>query len=85
MNRKADFLQNESIRIMDRIESIGIVSCDAQVVICLQQDADSFIWSSLCHCIPKPHLLPHLNPDWFYLSGTGLHTLFWKKEAIKRV
>jgi len=22
--------------------------------------------------IPKPdHLLPHLNPDWFYLSGTG--------------
>jgi len=30
------------------------------------------IWSSWCHCIPKPHnLLPHLNPDWFYLSGTG--------------
>ena len=29
------------------------------------------IWSSWCHCIPKPHhLLPHLNPDWFYLSGT---------------
>ena len=24
--------------------------------------------------IPKPHhLLHHLNPDWFYLSGTGLH------------
>jgi len=23
--------------------------------------------------IPKSHhLLPHLNPDWFYLSGTGL-------------
>jgi len=23
--------------------------------------------------IPIPHhLLPHLNPDWFYLSGTGL-------------
>jgi len=22
---------------------------------------------------PKPHhLLPHLNPDWFYLPGTGL-------------
>jgi len=28
------------------------------------------------HCIPKPHhLLPHLNPDWFYLSGTGLPRL----------
>jgi len=26
------------------------------------------IWFSLCHCIPKPHhLLPHFNPDWFYL------------------
>ena len=23
--------------------------------------------------IPEPyHLLPHLNPDWFYFSGTGL-------------
>jgi len=27
---------------------------------------------------PKPHhLLPHLNPDWFYLSDTGLLRLFW--------
>ena len=35
--------------------------------------------------IPKPyHLLPHLNLDWFYLSGTGLPILSWK-EAIKRV
>ena len=26
--------------------------------------------------IPKPcHLLPHLNPDWFFLSGTGLTRL----------
>jgi len=30
--------------------------------------------------IPKPHrLLPQLNPDWFYLSGTGLPRLFWKR------
>ena len=31
--------------------------------------------------IPKPHyLLPHLNPGWFYLSGTsnGLSRLSWK-------
>jgi len=28
--------------------------------------------------IPKPQcLLPHLNPDWFYLSGTGLPRLSW--------
>ena len=36
-------------------------------------------WSSWYHCIPKPHhLLPHLNPDWFYLSGAGLPRLVWK-------
>jgi len=30
-------------------------------------------------CIPEPHhLLPHLNPEWFYLSGTGLPRLSWK-------
>ena len=29
--------------------------------------------------ISKPHnLLPHLNPDWFNLSGTGLPRLSWK-------
>ena len=28
--------------------------------------------------VPKPHhLLPQLNPDWFYLSGTGLPRLSW--------
>ena len=38
------------------------------------------IRSSWCHCIPKPrHLLPHLNPDWVYLSGSGLARLFWKR------
>ena len=30
--------------------------------------------------ITKPHhLLPHLNPDWFYLSGIGLPRLSWKR------
>jgi len=39
------------------------------------------LWSSWCHVIPKPHrLLPHLNPDWFYLSGTtGLPRLSRKR------
>ena len=38
------------------------------------------IWSSWCHCMPKPrHLLPHLNPNWFYLSGTGSPRLSWKR------
>ena len=34
------------------------------------------IWSGWCHCFPKPHnALPHLNPDCFYISGTGLQLL----------
>ena len=36
--------------------------------------------------IPKPrHLLPHLNPDWFYLYGAGLPRFFSGKEAVKQV
>jgi len=34
--------------------------------------------------IPKPHrLLPHLNLDWFYVSGTGLPRLSWKRGRYK--
>ena len=30
----------------------------------------------------KPHhLLPHLNPHWFYLSGIGLPRLSWKRGS----
>ena len=39
-----------------------------------------WIWSSWWHCFPKlHHLLSHLSPDWFYLSGTSLPRLCWKK------
>ena len=39
------------------------------------------IWSSWCRCHPKtiPSPIPHLNPDWFYLSGTSLPRLSWKR------
>ena len=38
------------------------------------------IWSSWCHCIPKPHhLLLHLNPDWFYFSGTCFQVVVEKR------
>ena len=34
--------------------------------------------------IPKPHhLLPHINPDWFYFSATGLPSCPGK-EAVKK-
>jgi len=29
--------------------------------------------------LKTPSSLVHLNPDWFYLSGTGLHMLSWKR------
>ena len=35
------------------------------------------IWSQLMPLHTKPQ--PHLNPDWFYLSGTGLPRLSWKR------
>jgi len=42
------------------------------VVICLERGADCLHVVGPDDAIPKPHnLLPHLNPDWFYLSGSG--------------
>ena len=50
------------------------------MVICLEQGADCLHMVQLMPLHPKPHhLLPHLNPDWFYLSGTGLPRLSWKR------
>ena len=45
---------------------VGVVSvCSEVQIVC--------ICSSWCHCFPKPyHPLLHLNPDWFYISDTGL-------------
>jgi len=50
------------------------------VVICLEQGADCFSYGPAdASAIPKPHhLLPRLNPDWFYFSGCP------RKEAVKR-
>ena len=52
------------------------------VVICLERDTDCL------HNGPADatasqnphHLLPRLNPDWFYLSHTGLPRLSWKRD-----
>ena len=38
------------------------------------------IWSSWCHRHPQtPSSLASFIPDWFYLSGTGLPRLSWKR------
>jgi len=48
------------------------------VVICLERGADCLYMVQHMPVSPKPHhLLPRLNPDWFYLSGTGLPRLSW--------
>ena len=34
---------------------------------------------------PPHHLLPHLHPDWFHLSGAGLPRLSWKRGRLTGV
>jgi len=51
------------------------------VVICLERGADCLHMVQLMPLHPQTHhLLPHLNPDWFYFSGTGLASLSWKRD-----
>ena len=56
------------------IQPVKIEWWGGGVVICLERDG---------YCLqlmPKPHrLLPSLNPDWFYLSGTSIPRLSWKR------
>jgi len=62
--------QEESTRPV-KIERWGV-----GVVICLERGADCLHMVELMPLHPKTHLvLPHLNPDWFYLSDTGLPRL----------
>jgi len=50
------------------------------VLICLNRGADCLhIWSDATAIAKPHHLLPHLRPDWFYLSGTHLARLSWKR------
>ena len=48
------------------------------VDICLERGADCLHMVQLMPLHPH-HLLPHLNPDWFYLSCTGLPRLSGKR------
>ena len=42
------------------------------MVICLEQGADLHM-AQLMDAVATHCLLLQLNPDWFYLSGTGSH------------
>ena len=47
------------------------------MVICLERGA---VFLHIARLMSL-HLLPHLNPDWFYLSVTGLARLSWKRAS----
>ena len=51
------------------------------MVMCLQRGAESLHIFQLIPVHPKTplSLLHHLHPDWFYLSGTELLRLSWKR------
>ena len=52
------------------------------VVICLDWGAGCLHMVQLMPLPSQiPSFLPHLNPDWFYLSGTGLPRLSWVKQV----
>ena len=66
------------------IRPIKIVWWGVGMVVCLERGADCLHMVQLMSLPSKKprHLLPRINPDWFYLSHTGLPRLSWKK-AIK--
>ena len=43
-------------------------------------EVQTCIWSSWCHCLSLS--LASVNPDWFYLSGTGSPGLFHTKSHL---
>ena len=66
--------------VMKSIQRVKIEWWAVGVVICLGRGAGYLHMVQLMPLHPKPHrLLRHLNPDWFYLSGTGLCRLSWKR------
>jgi len=71
--------------IRKSIRPVRIERWSVGVVICLERGALQTVclWSRWCHCIPKPHhLLPHLNPDWFYLSRYWLTQIVLESRPL---
>ena len=54
------------------------------VVICLEQGADCLHMVQLMPLHPKKthHILPHLNPDWFYISADRLTQAVLEKRPL---
>ena len=66
--------------IRKSIQPVEIEWWGVGVVICLQQGADCLHMVQLMPLLSQnASLFPHFNPDWFYLSSTGLSRLSWKR------
>jgi len=66
------------------MRSVKIERWGVGVVICLEQGADCLHMVQLMPLPSENLLLPHLNPDRFYLTGTSLPRLSGI-EAVKQV
>ena len=67
--------------IRKNLRSVKVEWWGVGVVICLDRCILFAYGLAYATASPKPHLLLlHLNPDWFYLSGTGLPRLSWKRN-----
>jgi len=66
-----------------RQESIRLVKMSDEGLVWLSAGARCRLFAcglADATAIPKlQHLLPHLNPDWFYLSSTSLPRWSWKR------
>ena len=69
----------------DYLSCCSLVSCNVykwKASFCSVVEMDSHMYTVYCcshHLVKFLYLFPHFNPDWFYLSSTGLSRLSWKR------
>ena len=73
-----NLLQHCWLGARNSIRPVKIDRWGVGVVICREQGADCLHMVQLTS-LPSQNPIPRLNPDWFYLSGTGLPRLSWKR------
>ena len=70
--------------VMKSIRPVNIERRDVDMVICLERGADYLHMIQLMPLHPKPrHLLPRLNPDFFYLSCICLPFLYLLTQVVR--
>jgi len=72
-------LQHCWLGVRKSIRPVKIEWWGVGVVVCLECRLFAYGPADATAIPKRYHLLPHLNPDWFYLSGIGFPRLFWKR------